>query len=180
MADTIRTLAELNSLLADNVGGVISAQDIRDLVQSTLVHGVIGVLDNAVLTAATTTPANPDLFASELHARHIVTDVATNYWVQTPSELTTAKYILGFEVNLVGQSADGLFTFALYKNGSTKINQTERAVSISGTDSYQVSLSIPGVTLAGGDTVELAVKADGNKNILISNGSLSIQRLGVE
>ena len=32
MADTIRTLAELNALLADNVDGDASTQDIRDFI----------------------------------------------------------------------------------------------------------------------------------------------------
>ena len=42
MPDTIRTLAELNALFADNTTGAVSEQDFRDAIISGLVHTEIG------------------------------------------------------------------------------------------------------------------------------------------
>jgi hypothetical protein len=65
MSDTIRTRAALLALLADNVAGDISAQDMRDLLVS--LHGVYGMLyvaSGASAQSLTTTPAKLTGFAA--------------------------------------------------------------------------------------------------------------------
>lgn len=57
MADTVRTLAALQALLADNTSGDISAQDLRDfLVSAYHVVQVVTVQSGAVATGSTVLP----------------------------------------------------------------------------------------------------------------------------
>ena len=181
MPDTIRTLGELNALFDDAT--IPTNQDIRDAFLSMLVHGVIGIIDNAVVQSVDTSYAgNEIVFPTELHARGVVANTVAGT-LTTPAELTTAKYDIGWELNVQGQGNpnQGAFTVAVFKNGATKLNALERTFQIAGTEWEHVYCRVPGVTLAGGDTIQLAIISEsGTKDVLIVNGQLSCQRLGLE
>jgi len=179
MPDTVRTLAEINALFGD--GTIPTNQDVRDLALSFLVHGVIGVLDNAT-TQAVTTSYGGIVFPTELHSRGVTTNLVTGT-ITTPTELTTAKYDLGWDLNFEGQGNPnaGPYDVAIFINGTTKIGATERTIEINGAKWTQSYCRVPGVSLANGDELQLAIKSrTGNKDVLIVNGQLSCQRLGVE
>lgn len=179
MPDTIRTLAELNGIFADNDTGDASTQDIRDLLQSMLVHAVIGTINNATPITVTTTPQAVEM-ANELHARHLTVDLGNNR-ITTPAELTSARYDLGWELNVQGQpGGDGVYIAAIF-NGASKIQATERKFSIVNGEWKQIYFRIPGVSIAGGDNLSLGIEREtGSGDILIENAQLSVQRLGIE
>ena len=58
MVDTVRTIADLQSILADNSSGDISPQDVRDLLVSSMPHIVHKTADESV--SASTTLQNDD------------------------------------------------------------------------------------------------------------------------
>ena len=144
-----------------------------------LVHAAIGRVGNATPQSFTPTPSAVVLDA-QLQARHLATDLVA-YSITTPVELSTAKYNIAWEINYMGQAGDsGRFTIAAYKNGSTKIVETERVIDIVDGVIGQVFCNVQGITLAGEDEVNLTIKADGSKDLLIANAQLSVQRLGIE
>lgn len=72
MVDTVRTLADLQTLLADNTNGDISAQDLRDFLVSTAIGGEAAYLDHRLPGE---TAHTDDLFfkGSDLAAGTVVT-----------------------------------------------------------------------------------------------------------
>lgn len=182
MTDTIRTLAELNDLFKDNSTEDVSTQDQRDMFQSMLVNGAIGVLNNVVPVTIGTGFTALTILNAQLHARHIAPNLVTST-LTVPAELTTAKYTLAIELNIQAQGAPHAddFTFALFRLPTTKIASTERTLTVADSGFSQLSCTIPGQTIPGGEEIQLAAKAaDGPSDLLIVNGSISVLRLGIE
>ncbi len=180
MVNTIRTFAELNALFDDTT--IPTNQDIRDFILSLMVHGVVGIGSNTVTQSVDTGyGGNEVVFPSEIHSRGLDIDLVAGT-ITTRSELTKAKYDIGWELNLQGQgvSNEGEFSAVVFKN-STKLVSTERTFQIKGTEWTHVYCRIPGIQLLDGDTLQLAiVSGSGTKDVLIAAGQLSCQRLGVE
>lgn len=176
MPDTIRTLAELNAQFADNTSGVISPQDIRDLMVSLMVHGEIGSLAKAGITLGTGYQAL-DFDASGAIERGVTVDTA-NKWIVVP---VAGKYELTLEVSFNG-SNNTTYDFTVFKNPDgtpeniARIEDSERLVNAAMIGGVKVSCSL---ALAAGDKLQAGVRSNGSA-FTLRRGLLRVRRIGVE
>lgn len=177
MADTIRSLAELNAQFADNGLGAITPQDIRDLVVSQMVHGEIGSGAKANITLGV--GYQPlDLTVAGVVGRGLTVDVANRWLADMPVDL---KALVTCEVCFRGAAGNN-YNFSVFRNPSTAPEQQGRLtrtlrVSAAGqivTHSWSTSLQ-----LLAGDTVQMGVQGDGLAFELLF-GLLRVQRIGAE
>jgi hypothetical protein len=97
MADTVRSLSSLQTILADNTSGGISAQDVRDMLVSTYLSEAQANLENGKTT--TDTP-DDDFSAGSLDGKWTVVDGASGTVAMDPStpvdvyDLTTREELL--------------------------------------------------------------------------------------
>jgi hypothetical protein len=87
MADTIRTLSALQSLLADNTAGDISPQDVRDMLVSTYLLDYSA--DVSITGAATAT----------IGKWHVCTGTSADYTVTLPAASGNAGKIIGLRMS---------------------------------------------------------------------------------
>jgi len=173
MADTIRTLDELNIILRDNGANELSAQDIRDLVVSMMVHGEIGAINNAEITLGASWQT-VDLDTAGVIKRGVTLDVATHQIKEIAVDL---KAQVAADVCFLG-AAGQVYDFAVYKNGSTQIGGSARTLHGAGATPVSYSWSVSAQLLQD-ETLELAVRSNGNV-FTLKNGLLRIKRIGVE
>lgn len=114
MADTVRTLAALQTLLADNTTGDISAQDVRDMLVSLFTPQFVGcqltksgtqVLGNGTVDVVTFDGTNydTDSFADLDNDRITVPTDFGGYYVATGAYITTGGAISNaIEIHLNG------------------------------------------------------------------------------
>ena len=177
MADTIRSLAELNALFADNGIGSITPQDIRDLMVSMMVHGEIGSLNKAAVTLpAGFTPL--DFNAAGAVGRGLTIDTANKWIVSVPVAI---KAEVSLEANFNG-SNNTTFDFAVFRNPDgtaeqlTRLSGSCRIVSAAMIGSVSLSAAIQ---LQPGDKLQAGVRANGASFTLL-RGGLRVRRIGIE
>ena len=173
MVDTIRTIGELNTLLADNATGDISAQDLRDVLVSQLVHTEIG--RGALTTNIGTSYVKIPMTVAGTFERGFTANVATDQIDSTPVAL---KALITVEVQLGALDAGRTVDFAVFVNGveAPKLTRTFTADYAPQHLSWSV-----GVQLAQNDTIDLRVKADqAATGITVEFVVLRAQRIGVE
>lgn len=173
MADTIRSLAELNALFADNGQGNITPQDIRDLVVSTMVHAEIGSGAKAAITLA----AGFNVLALDVAGavgRGITVDTANRRLSGIPVAM---KAVVHAEINFSG-AQNTTYTFAVFQNGVQVQRLTRTARPSAVADIRQVSFSTS-LQCAVDDTFDLRVSA-GMVSFTLLFGVLRVQRIGVE
>lgn len=174
MADTKRSVSDLQTLLADNAAGDISANDMRDVLVSCLgINGGIGIPTVSATSQAIsgTTWTKVTMFVAEQsngatgdHANDKITvDVSGNYMV-------TANFSMKSSINNV------TFTFAVYKNGAITGLLSQRKV---GTGADVGSASFGGmVSCSATDDLELYVYADLGTNLTLTVGQLTATMIG--
>ena len=170
MPDTIRTIGELDSLLADNVTGDISAQDLRDVLVSMNVHTEIGrgPLSTSIGTAYVQVP----MTAAGTFERGFLADVAGDQISQTPVAL---KAMVNVEVQITALQNGRTVDFAVFVSGVEMLN-TLRTFDIEGHYSWGL-----GLQLAQNDTIDLRVKASAaNTSIDVDFVLLRAARIGIE
>lgn len=117
MADTIKSVADLLTLFADNTSGAISPQDLRDFLVSAL--GVYGDLrveaGSAAQTSIDTTPVKLTGFNANGLGNGITPDHVTD---NDLSVLTTRVVEVSFACTFLG-TASQTFYFEIYKNGAS-------------------------------------------------------------
>lgn len=86
MVDTKRSLSSLQTLLADNTAGDISAQDVRDFLVSVF-H--LDSLETSITTTATAT----------LGAMHVCSGTTADYTVTLPTAVGNAGRVIGFRMS---------------------------------------------------------------------------------
>ena len=173
--DTIRTLAELNALLADNDSADISPQDIRDLMISQMVHAEIGAVDNANITLGAGFQT-VDLDTAGAAKRGADVDTITHRITSIPVVL---KATVHYEIEFKG-TAGGVYEFKIFRNGGPSIVLgTHRRVYVPSADAIVQRSATVTTQLAQDETLEIAVKSSGNDFELLS-GVLRIERIGVE
>lgn len=177
MADTIRSLTELNSLLADNTSGAISAQDIRDLMVSQMVHVEIGSGAKAAITLGTGFEAL-DFTVAGVIGRGLSVDTTNKWIIDVPVDM---KAEVSCEIVFRGvQNND--YEFAVFKDPAgtpdrqTRLDRTLRVVSNTQIVSHSWATSLQ---LNAGDTLQMGVRADGLSFEMLF-GLLRIRRIGVE
>ena len=178
MPDTIRSMAELDSLLSDNAAGSISAQDIRDLMVSMAVHGEIGSGAKANKTLGADWEAL-DFDVAGTFVRGLNVDTV-NKWIDGVP--VTMKALLSMELFFKGDE-DESYDFTVFKDpiGSpVNITRMERAdVLLTDVDqTVQLSWSV-GVQLTAGDILQPSIRSNGNDFELMF-GLFRVQRIGVE
>jgi hypothetical protein len=171
VAETERTLAELQALLADNTTQDISAQDLRDLMISALGgYASLYVDAGVVAQALTATPAlltaftaiGPEHGAAAAHAADTITvGVAGNYEVTLTASLTA--------------SVSTVLDLALYVGVAAKAGFSARVAA--GTSSVGAAFSGL-VALAAGDVLKLYTSCAPNASVTIRHAHLAIKRVG--
>jgi len=176
MVDTIRTLAELNSLLADNTSANVSAQDIRDLMLSQMCHAEIGSTGEVseVLGAGF---ERVKLSQAGLFLRGFTTDLGNYKITGTPVAL---KAIVSCELAFRG-TLDADFELAVFTDpDGTPSQQTRLNRTVTGLGTQRTAISwATGLQLAAGDQLALAVKSSGS-DWKLDFGRLAVDRIGVE
>jgi hypothetical protein len=176
MADTIRTLSELNQQFADNVSAVIAPQDIRDLMVSLMVHGEIGSLAKAAITLGTGFQAL-DYNQSGAIERGITVDTV-NKWMTIP---VNGKYEIVFEVSFNGAN-NITYDFGVFRDSGAgfaaiaRLDDSERIVNAAMIGGCKVSCSM---SLNAGDKVQAGVRSNG-ASFTLRRGLLRVRRIGVE
>lgn len=177
MPDTIRTLADLNTLLADNTSEAISPQDIRDLMVSMMVHGEIGSGTKAAITLGTGFQAL-DFNVAGVVGRGLTIDTVNKVISQIPVAMKTEVTL---EVQFTGTSGQ-TYDFAVFKNPATspvqiaRLDISERIFNAAQRGAVNVSSS---VQLAAGDVLQAGVRCNGQSFTLL-RGGLRVRRIGVE
>ena len=178
MADTIRTLAELNSLFADNTSNNISPQDIRDLVVSQMVHGEIGSAAKASKTLGATWE-ELDFDVAGVFERGLNVDVVNKWIDQITVDLKAVLTIEVFFKGTAGQSYD----FTVFKDPAgtpsniTRVQRLDLAV-VNASQTVHASWSV-GVQLSANDVLQPAVRS-ASQDFELLFGLFRVQRIGVE
>jgi hypothetical protein len=177
MADTIRTLVELNSLLADNTGGAISPQDVRDLMVSMMVHAEIGGRDKASVSLSSGWNTL-DLDEDGVAKRGFTTDLTNHRVGGTPVAM---KATLHWDVTFRGVVGED-YEFTVWRNGGTspeEVVRVYRQMRILNASQVGHLSAEATVQCIQGDTFELAVRS-GTNGFELLFGVLRLERIGVE
>jgi hypothetical protein len=175
MADTIRTLAQLNQQFADNTEGVISPQDIRDLFVSLMVHGEIGSGVKAAITLAAGYQSL-DLTVAGAVSRGITVDTLNK-------QLSGIPVNLGAEITLevlFNGAANTTYDFAVIRNGAVvpRLSGSCRIINAA-----QIGLIVmsSAIDLAADDVIQAAVRpATGTPTFTLLRAALRVRRIAIE
>lgn len=179
MADTIRSLAELNQLFANNTEGAITEQELRDLMVSLMVHGEIGSLAKSAITLSS--GFQPlDFNAAGAVGRGLTIDT-TNKWIaDVPVDM---KAEITLEVSFQG-SNNNTFEFAVFRNPDTapeqiqRLTDNERIFSAAMVGAVKISAALQ---LSAGDKLQAGVRpVSGTPSFTLLRGLLRVRRIGVE
>ena len=136
MADTPRTLAQIQTLLADNTTGAISAQDLRDmLVSLENDHGEI-----SITTAVETSIATKDVWAEVTEPTWALTaGTANNFSMDTNARLQydgnqTRIFHVACSVSWVSAGNGKIYELAVGVDGSINIPSIVRRKIAAGAD----------------------------------------------
>lgn len=177
MADTRRTLAALQTLLADNTSGAISPQDLRDMLL-TLVppFGGESLESNAAVTtiSVVSTPV-----VTNWNAAGVGTGLR-EFTASTGGRLTytgipdTHAMITASLSAFVTINASKRLNFYLYKNGTTQIG-SHQGLTTQGSSDYEATAIVGDVALATNDYVELWCSNETDTNdITLEDAEISI------
>ena len=176
MADTIRTLAELNTMLADNTAGDIDAQDLRDMMVSLMCHAEIGSTGQVQEVLAAGWQA-VKLDQAGAFQRGFTLDAPNMKITGTPVDM---KVIVSCEVVFRG-TLDEDFEITVFKNPDgtpAQIDRLNRTLTGLGTTRQAASWET-GIALSAGDELQMAVRSSGS-DWKLDFGRLAVRRIGVE
>jgi len=169
MADTRRTLAALQALLADNATGDISPQDLRDfLVSAAPAYGALYVSSAAATTISVQgqgTKASGT--TAEIKSSSDVTVATTNRLTYTAAPDIDVLFLVSASVTSAGSSHN--MALSVGENG-TRIDSTQITRKI-GTGSDKGSMMTFGMTtLSQNDYLEIMLQDDdGTSNLTLEN-----------
>lgn len=170
MADTIRTKAELISLLADNSTEDISPQNLRDMLVSYHIFGELGFVNNS--TAMSTLPAGWNVVPlDQAGPSQGVTLDTTNNLIQVNVD---GNYRVGYAFSWTGPK-NQLFDFGVLKNGSI-VSRTRRQDGITVLTEIRNLSGSGTLDLLSTDEIQLGVQSPGN-DFTLKFGGLRIERL---
>ena len=176
MADTAKSVADLQTLLANNTSGAISPQDLRDFLVSALgVYGGISVNGNGTETQSNigTTPVKLVGFDTDGNANgctpaqasdQITVDVAGNYRIS-------------FHATFSGDAS--IYSFRARIDGVEQPFGCGRKIGTAG-DVGSTSFEAPGITLAATDVLTIYVESDAASGdaITLVDSTFSINMVG--
>lgn len=142
MADTQRTLATLQSLLADNATGDIAEQDVRDLLVSLQgSHGTIGVQGNAVETMITDTVSFFEMAPVTALGEALRFDQSANGRLRYIGTPTVAVAVFGI-VTMLGVSPNQDIFVRIGKNGVADAESEQRIKKLGSTENIVMALQL--------------------------------------
>ena len=156
MADTPKSVADLQTLLANNTSGAISPQDVRDFLVSALgIYGDISVFNNGTETQNNigTTPVQLVGFDTDGNSNGCTPAQASN-------QITVGvagDYRVSFHCTFFGDA--GIYKFRLRKGGVEQSYGCGRKIGSSG-DVGSTSFEAPAITLAASDVLTIYVESD--------------------
>ena len=155
MVDTVRTLAEILALNADNATGDISPQDRRDSIVSMFgVYGGIHLADGATPQAGiTTTPEKFTGFA----LNGISSDMTVDHTADSITVGTDGVYFISFEISWSG-TGNTTFQFHVRVDGVEQPFGDERRLGAGG-DVGSVSFLAP-LILSAAEVITIYVETD--------------------
>ena len=173
MADTLRTRAQLLALLADNITGEISAQDLRDMLVSVMgIYGIITMAANVTGQALTAdTPAKLINWEADGLGIGCTPDFANS---QITIDNTGVYRITAF-VSLKSDSA------ALNVKASIRVDGAVKALNEVSLDNAGGILTIPVVdviTVNATEIITVYLESDTTETIIVQSGQLAIKRVG--
>lgn len=177
MPDTIRTLAQLNTLFADLGPVPVNTQDIRDLIISSMVHGEIGSLAKAAIVLGTGFQAL-DFNQAGAVGRGLTIDEANKWIADIPVPM---KAEVTLEVSFNGAN-NQTYDFSVFKDSGSgfapiaRLDDSERIINLSMIGGCRVSAAIQ---LAAGDKLQAGVRCNG-QTFTLRRGLLRVRRIGVE
>jgi len=178
MADTIRSIDDLNTRLADNGLGKITPQDLRDMMVSQMVHGEIGSGAKAAITLTGTNYRTLDLTVGGAVERGVNADPANKIIAGVPVRM---KAIVHCEVCFRG-AQNTAYEFSVFRNPLTtpvqqdRLTRTLRPTAAADIVAHTWSTSLQ---LEAGDSLQFGVKGNGATFELLF-AVLRVQRIGVE
>ena len=176
MVDTVRTLAQLQALLADNETGNISPQDLRDFLVSALgVYGGISIDEGVDIQTPGTSPEKIDQFTANLPAVGLTPDHAQDRI--TVDAGSDGMYLIAAQVSFSGTNNAGFHVY-IYKNGATTGPFAFHRKLGAGGDIGSASI-LGLVSLVEADFIELWVAAEtGTPNFTVEDSQLVMVRIG--
>lgn len=174
MADTARTVAALQTLLANNVTGDISPQDLRDfLVTSLGVFGGIGIPTLASATQALTadTPAKITLFTAE-----VIQGVTASHANDQLTIVVSGWYKVNGCFSMESSAGNTIFDFIVNVDGSPSSVAIQRKVSTGG-DVGAASFSGL-IELTAGEVLTLEATADDNTTLKFTRAHFNAELIG--
>jgi hypothetical protein len=175
MADTARSLSDLQALLADNATGDISPQDLRDfLVTSLGVYGGIYVSDGAAAQGSIDTSYTKITgFAGDAAS----SDTTPDHTADTITIGVTGIYFVMANLSFSG-TASVTFSVALYSQGVEQDIHFARTISTGG-DVGAAGLSGL-ISLTAADVLDLRIKASSGsgRSITLVQGNFSVRMVG--
>ena len=178
MADTIRTQAQILTLLADNTTGDISPQDHRDQVVSGAVYGGMGMDADTAPTQGSigTSFIKVTIWDIDLPSSGVVADSTTNNDLTVPTN-GAGDYNISLGMTLSGTSST-TFTFEVFVNAAQTTDKAGFSMKVGTGGDVQTCARNWILTLADADVLTAYVKADGaSKSITVDYGHLIIRRL---
>lgn len=178
MPDTIRTLAELNAIFADNLTGDASTQDIRDLVVSLMCHAEIGSGAKAPIVLGTGyEPLDFNIVGAI--ERGFNADGVSRSIKNTPVNMVVE---MSMEVFFKGDAGEE-YDFTVFKDPTgtpVEIGRMARqnVAIVAAAQTMHLTWSTS-VQLAQGDEIQAGVRSNGN-NFELLFGLLRVRRIGVE
>lgn len=175
MTDTIRDRTTLLTLLADNVSGDISAQDMRDVLVS--LHGVYGqiyVTGGAAAQSLDTTPAKLTSFAANGSSAGTTPD-HTNDQITVG---TDGVYLVSGQFSAIGET--GTTYILKLRNNAVAVDQATAKFTTSLMVGDAVSASFVGlVSLSASDVLTVYGESDdaGGANLTLVEAQLVVRRL---
>lgn len=175
MADTVRSRTALLALLADNVSGDISAQDMRDVLVS--LHGVYG----QIYTAAGATAQSLDTTAAKLTGFAANGSSAGTTPDHSNDRITVGTdgiYLVHGQFSAIGET--GTTYILQLRNNAAAVDQAKAKFTASMTVGDVASISFIGlVSLSANDMLTVYGESDdaGGADLTLVEAQLTVHRL---
>ena len=182
MAQTERTYASIETLLADNVIGAINPQDLRDAIASLTGYGGLLLSTSgagATMNTVGTTPVLIDVFdtitaqSASVNTAGIAAQLSATYSLTIGA---TGIYMVSFWASLSSSAIPRTLTFQLFRGGVVDIINLERYVSASDTGAVAFSQAC---SLTAADVLDMRVFGNtGTTNLTFRGAGFSVNRAG--
>lgn len=163
MADTIRTVAQIEALLADNATGAISAQDVRDAFKTWRSTAA----QTYVITPVETTISTVDTFVKAAGTFGISPATTGNFSIVANNQIinnagVSRRVLVTASVTMTMASNNKIARVAFAKNGTVDSGTEQQRYVSTGADVGALSLQAV-IDMANADYVEIWV-ANGTDN----------------